>query len=199
MVNVHNPHHLSPQSKDTHRGQGKQRSACLYFALPSEQAVNLCSAPAYLGACRPRPCPGRKASHASALSPPPPSPRLPLCSVLLGWVKEVAADWIILPFTISPKFAFICRALPLLFCCVCFLSGSRSESVSTCCFISYQLWHWPAIVMQRRNRAFIGVWAHFPNPEPPWWHCDYFHYQLIYILLLLLYIFLQLVNKSFSW
>lgn len=138
MVNVHNPHHLFPQSKDTHRGQGKQRSACLYFALPSEQAVNLCSAPAYLGACHPRPCPGRKASHASALSPPP-SPRLTLYSVLLGWVEEVAADWIILPFTISPKFAFICRALSLLFSCVCFLSGSRSESVSTCCIISNQL------------------------------------------------------------
>lgn len=44
----------------TQRGQGNQRSACLYFALPSEQAVNLCSAPAYLGACHPSPAQGER-------------------------------------------------------------------------------------------------------------------------------------------
>lgn len=55
--------------------------------------------------------------------------------------------------SISPKYAFICSALSLLFCCVCFLSGSHSESVSACCIISYQLWHWSAIAVRQKKKS----------------------------------------------
>lgn len=140
------------------RGHGNQRSAWLYFALPSEQAVNLCLAPAYLGACPPYPCTGRKASHASASSPPPPPPscRLPFnsSSWLTGGESRLNYS---LP-SISFKFAFICTAPSRLFCCVRLWSGSRSESVSACCFVSYQLWCRPATVVHQNYRGLI-VWA----------------------------------------
>lgn len=132
----------------TQRGQGNQRSACLYFALPSEQAVNLCSAPAYLGACHPSPAQGER--HHT----PQPSILLLLLLPPLS-PPQLSSPWLTggggcgLNYSlrsISPKFAFICSTLSLLFCGVCFLSGSRSESVSACCIVSYQLWHWPAIV-----------------------------------------------------
>lgn len=58
MVNVHNPHHRTRTL--TQRGQGNQRSDCLYFALPSEQAVNLCSASAYLAAWHRSPAQGER-------------------------------------------------------------------------------------------------------------------------------------------
>lgn len=54
----------------TLRDLGNQRSVCLYFALPSEQAVNLCLAPAYLGSCHPSPAQGER--HHT------PQPSLPL-------------------------------------------------------------------------------------------------------------------------
>lgn len=63
--------------------------------------------------------------------------------------------------SISSKFAFIFSALSLLFCCVCLLSGSRSESVSACCVISYQLWHWPAIVVMQKETGFYWCWSRF--------------------------------------
>lgn len=126
----------------TQRGQGNQRLDCLYFALPSEQAVNLCLASAYLGACHRSPAQGER--H-----------HTPQPSLAFPWAQFSLADWrrwlqieLFSPFH-SPKFAFICSLLSLLFCCVCFLSGSRSESVSACCFVSYQLWQWPAIVVMQ--------------------------------------------------
>lgn len=137
----------------TQRGQRKPRSAWLYFALPSEQAVNLCSAPAYLGACHPGPCPWEKGIY---LSPQPSLlPRLlPPLAFLSGRMEEVTADWNISPVPFLPNPRFICRPLSLLSCCVCFLSGSRSESVLACCIGSYPLWHWPAIV-RKINGTFI--------------------------------------------
>lgn len=149
------------------RGQGNQRSTCLYFALPSEQAVNLWLAPAYLGACHPSPAQGER--HHT----PQPSLlllRLPLSSVLLGWLEEVAADWIILSVPFLPSmhsFAVRCHFSSV----ACFLSGSHSESVSACCIISYQLWHWSAIVVRQKKKkerisAVIGVKAHLRKQMP---------------------------------
>lgn len=135
------------------RGQGNQRSTCLYFALPSEQAVNLWLAPAYLGACHPSPAQGER--HHT----PQPSLlllRLPLSSVLLGWLEEVAADWIILSVPFLPSmhsFAVRCHFSSV----ACFLSGSHSESVSACCIISYQLWHWSAIAVRQKKKKSESV------------------------------------------
>lgn len=148
----------------TQRGQGNQRSDCLYFALPSEQTVNLCSASAYLGICHPSPAQGERPQPSLLLfllllRPPHPLPSPQLSS---SWLTEGGGCRLnYFLHSISPKFAFICSLLSLLFCCVCFLSGSHSESVSACCIVSYQLWHCPAIVvMQKRGRDFIGVRAH---------------------------------------
>lgn len=142
------------------RGHGNQRSAWLYFALPSEQAVNLCLAPAYLGACPPYPCTGRKASHASASSPPPPPPpscRLPFnsSSWLTGGESRLNYS---LP-SISFKFAFICTALRCHVSSVVFGSEvEAAQSVSACCFVSYQLWCRPATVVHQNYSGLI-VWA----------------------------------------
>lgn len=154
----------------TQRGQGNQRSDCLYFALPSEQAVNLCSASAYLGACHLSPAQGERPQPSLLLFLLPLRPSLPLPSPQLSspWLTEGGGCRLnYFLHSISPKFAFICSPLSLLFCCVCFLSGSHSESVSACCIVSYQLWHWPAIVvMQKRGRDFIGVRAHLQRQIP---------------------------------
>lgn len=137
------------------RGRGNRRSDCLYFALPSEQAVNLCSAPAYLGACHPSSARGRKG--------PPPRPQLGSPWLTGGGGCRLNYS----PHSIPSTFAFICSPLSLLFCCVCPLSGSHSESVLACCVVSYQLWRWPAIaVMQRRSGDFLGVRAHLQRRRP---------------------------------
>lgn len=153
------------------RGQGNQRSTCLYFALPSEQAVNLWLAPAYLGACHPSPAQGERhhTPQPSLLLSPPPPPSPQLSSPWLTGGGGCRLNYSLR--SISPKYAFICSALSLLFCCVCFLSGSHSESVSACCIISYQLWHWSAIVVRQKKKkerisAVIGVKAHLRKQMP---------------------------------
>lgn len=110
------------------RGRGNQRLDCLYFALPSEQAVNLCSA--LSGRLPSRPCPGRKASHASSFTPPflPPQPRLSSPDRRRRRQIELFS-----PFLFSRRFASICRLLSLLLCPVCPLSGSLFFGVSACC------------------------------------------------------------------
>lgn len=158
------------------RGRGNQRSACRYFALPSEQAVNLCLASAYLRACHPSPAQGERhhtpqPSRPRAPPPPPPLPSHQLSSPWLSGGGGCRLNYSLR--SISSKFAFIFAALSLLFCCVCFLSGSRSESVSACCVISYRLRRRPAMgVMQRENGRLLvleqicrGIF-----PEAPLWH-----------------------------
>ena len=55
VVNVQNPSTAHPRRVKPFMqgGQQQQRSACFYSAFPSEQAVNLCPDPPYLGACLP--------------------------------------------------------------------------------------------------------------------------------------------------
>lgn len=110
------PHRIRPLAR---RGRGNQRLDCLYFALPSEQAVNLCSA--LSGRLPSRPCPGRKASHASSFTPPflPPQPRLSSADRRRRLQIELFS-----PLLFSRRFASICRLLSLLLCPVCPLSGS---------------------------------------------------------------------------
>lgn len=55
VVNVQNPSTAHPRRVKPFMqgGQQQQRSACFYSAFPSEQAVNRCPDPPYLGACLP--------------------------------------------------------------------------------------------------------------------------------------------------
>ncbi len=147
--------------------KGIRGRLAFYFSLPSEQAVNLCSAPAYLGACHPSPAQGERhhTPQPSLLLLLPPRTFPQLSSPWLTGGGGCRLNYSLR--SISPKFAFICCVLSLLFCCVCFLSGSRSDSVSACCIVSYQSWHWFAImVMQKRKRAFIGVKPHLQRQMP---------------------------------
>lgn len=121
------PHRIRPLAR---RGRGNQRLDCLYFALPSEQAVNLCSA--LSGRLPSRPCPGRKASHASSFTPPflPPQPRLSSADRRRRLQIELFS-----PLLFSRRFASICQLLSLLLCPVCPLSGSLFFFLgfSACC------------------------------------------------------------------
>ena len=145
------------------RGQGNQRSVWLYFALSSEQAVNLCG---LILASATFVCPWRTASHASALCTS--SLLLPPTQFRSPWLNGGGGCRLNYSLhSFSPEFAFICTVLSLLFCCVCFLSGSHSWSVTACCTILDQLWHWSAVlVIQNRNRPFIGVQAHLQKWLP---------------------------------
>ena len=109
----------------TQRGRGKQRSARLYFALPSEQVVNLCSAPAYLGACHPSPlCPGRKGI--TRLSPPSAS------SLLLAFssAQFSLADW--------RRWLQIELFCPFHFSQVCIHLQSAVTSLQRCLFVKWK-------------------------------------------------------------
>lgn len=145
----------------TQRGQGNQRSACLYFALPSEQAVNLCSAPAYLGACHPSPAQGER-HH----TPQPSLLLLLLPPLAFPSAQFSLADWrrwlqieLFSPFHFSQVCIHLrCAVTSLLLCLflkwkpfrVCLSLLDRLVSVVALdCNRGY--------AKKRRNRPFIGV------------------------------------------
>lgn len=141
MVNVHNPDRLSPQSQDTHAEAKGIRGRLAFILLfhQSKQLIfarpQLICAPATLALPREKGIPRLSPlSSSSASSFPSPSPQLSSPWLTGGGGSRLNYS----PRSISPKFALICCVLSLFFCCVCFLSGSRSESVSACCIISYQ-------------------------------------------------------------
>ena len=163
VVNVQNPSTAHPRRVKPFMqgGQQQRRSACFYSAFPSEQAVNLCPDPPYLGACLPAILAWSRDKGISTPNPPtlhpphpPPPPKnkqksegeknphectnsgvwlSPGCLCRLNKFPVSRLD--------SPGFAFVFSGLSLCLLFVCIFSRSHSDAVSAHCIFSDQHSH----------------------------------------------------------